>query len=52
MEIATVYFADFRTKAFGEGLPTNLKKLIKKSEDRADRYGCGCIHQLDPFQGP
>ena len=31
MEKAKVYFSDFRTKAFGEGLPTKLKKLIKKA---------------------
>jgi uncharacterized Fe-S center protein len=31
MEKAKVYFADFRTKAFGDGLPTKLKKLIKKA---------------------
>lgn len=29
MEQAKVYFSDFRTKAFGDGLPTKLKKLIK-----------------------
>ena len=29
MEKAKVYFTDFRTKAFGDGLPTKLKKLIK-----------------------
>lgn len=26
MEKAKVYFTDFRTKAFGDGLPTKLKK--------------------------
>lgn len=31
MEKAIVYFSDFRTKAFGDGLPTKLKKLIKKA---------------------
>jgi len=31
MEKAKVYFSDFRTKAFGNGLPTKLKKLIKKA---------------------
>lgn len=31
MEKAQVYFSDFRTKAFGDGLPTKLKKLIKKA---------------------
>ena len=31
MEKAKVYFTDFRTKAFGDGLPTKLKKLIKKA---------------------
>ena len=31
MEKAKVYFSDFRTKAFGEGLPAKLKKLIKKA---------------------
>ena len=31
MEKAEVYFTDFRTKAFGDGLPTKLKKLIKKA---------------------
>ena len=29
MEKAKVYFTDFRTQAFGDGLPTKLKKLIK-----------------------
>lgn len=31
MEKSKVYFTDFRTKAFGDGLPTKLKKLIKKA---------------------
>lgn len=31
MEKAKVYFTNFRTKAFGDGLPTKLKKLIKKA---------------------
>ena len=31
MEKAKVYFTDFRTKAFGDGLPTKLKKMIKKT---------------------
>ncbi len=31
MEKAKVFFTDFRTKAFGDGLPTKLKKLIKKA---------------------
>ena len=31
MEKAKVYFTDFRTKAFGDGLPTKLKKMIKKA---------------------
>nr|WP_320009428.1 DUF362 domain-containing protein [uncultured Desulfobulbus sp.] len=31
MDKAKVYFTDFRTKAFGDGLPTKLKKLIKKA---------------------
>jgi len=31
MEKAKVYFSDFRTIAFGDGLPTKLKKLIKKA---------------------
>jgi len=29
MEKAKVYYSDFRTEAFGDGLPTKLKKLIK-----------------------
>ena len=29
MEKAKVYFTDFHTKAFGDGLPSKLKKLIK-----------------------
>lgn len=29
MEKAKVYYSDFRTKAYGDGLPTKLKKLIK-----------------------
>ena len=31
MNKAKVYFTDFRTKANGDGLPTKLKKLIKKA---------------------
>ena len=31
MEKAKVYFADFHTIAFGEGLPDKLKRLIKKA---------------------
>ena len=31
MDKANVYFSDFRTKAFGDGLPTKLKKLIRKA---------------------
>lgn len=31
MEQAKVYFTDFRTVAFGDGLPAKLKKLIKKA---------------------
>lgn len=31
MEKAKVYFTDFRTQAFGDGLPAKLKKLIKKA---------------------
>ncbi|MDD3335544.1 MAG: DUF362 domain-containing protein [Eubacteriales bacterium] len=31
MEKAKVYFTDFRTKAFGEGLPGKLKNLIRKA---------------------
>ncbi len=31
MEPSTVYFTDFHTIAFGDGLPTKLKKLIKKA---------------------
>ena len=30
-EKATVYFTDFHTIAFGDGLPTKLKKLIRKA---------------------
>ncbi|MCI8950675.1 MAG: DUF362 domain-containing protein [Lachnospiraceae bacterium] len=31
MEKSNVYFTDFRTVAFGDSLPTKLKKLIKKA---------------------
>ncbi|WP_319762682.1 DUF362 domain-containing protein [Maridesulfovibrio sp.] len=31
MEKAKVFFTNFRTKAFGDGLPTKLKKMIKKA---------------------
>jgi len=31
MKKAEVYFTDFRTEPFGEGLPTKLKKLIKRA---------------------
>ena len=40
MEKAKVYFTDFRTKAFGDGLPTKLKKLIRKAGiDQIDMEG-------------
>ncbi|MDC7124695.1 MAG: DUF362 domain-containing protein [Spirochaetales bacterium] len=31
MQKAKVYFTDFRTKAGGDGMPTKLKKLVKKA---------------------
>ena len=31
MEKAKVYYTDFRTVAFGDGLPTKLKKLCRKA---------------------
>ena len=31
MSVSKVYFTDFHTKAFGDGLPTKLKKLIKRA---------------------
>ncbi|MBQ2027034.1 MAG: DUF362 domain-containing protein, partial [Alistipes sp.] len=31
MQKSKVYFTDFRTKAHGDGLPTKLKKLIRKA---------------------
>ncbi len=31
MKKANVYFTDFRTKAFGDSLPTKLQKLIKRA---------------------
>ena len=31
MDKAKVYFSDFRTTAFGAGLPTKLKKLIREA---------------------
>ena len=31
MEKSKVYFTDFHTIAFGEGLPAKLKRLIKKA---------------------
>lgn len=40
MEKAKVYFTDFRTEAFGDGLPAKLKKLVKKAGiDRIDMDG-------------
>lgn len=42
MEKSKVYFTDFRTKAFGDGLPTKLKKLIKKA-------GIGDIDMTNKF---
>ena len=40
MEQAKVYFTDFRTAAFGDGLPTKLKKLIRKAGiDQIDMDG-------------
>ena len=31
MEKAKVYFSDFRTEVWGDGLPTKLKKLMRKA---------------------
>ena len=31
MEKSKVYYTDFRTIAFGDGLPTKLQKLCKKA---------------------
>ena len=31
MEKSKVYFSDFRTPAYGDGIPTKLKKLIKRA---------------------
>ena len=31
MEKSKVYFTDFRTKAFGDGLPAKLQKLIRRA---------------------
>ena len=31
MQASTVYFTDFHTQAFGDGLPTKLKKLILRA---------------------
>lgn len=31
MEKAKVYFTDFHTKAFGDGLPTKLQKLLRRA---------------------
>ena len=31
MQVSKVYFTDFHTQAFGDSLPTKLKKLIKKA---------------------
>ena len=40
MAKAEVYFTDFRTRAFGDGLPTKLKRLIKRAGiDQIDMDG-------------
>ena len=40
MQQAKVYFTDFRTPAFGDGLPTKLKKLLRKAGiDQIDMDG-------------
>ena len=31
MSVSKVYFTDFHTEPFGDGLPTKLKKLIKRA---------------------
>ena len=31
MSVSDVYFTDFRTKAFGDGLPNKLRKLIRRA---------------------
>lgn len=49
MEKAKVYFSDFRTVPFGDGLPTKLKKLIKKSRYQSDRYGRQVCRYQDAF---
>ena len=36
MEKSKVYFSDFRTPAYGDGIPTKLKKLIKAANGGAD----------------
>ena len=41
MEKAKVYFTDFRTQAYGDGLTTKLQKLLKKAG----------IEQLDMGEG-
>ena len=40
MEKSKVYFTVFRTRAFGDGMPTKLKRLIKKAGiDQIDMDG-------------
>ena len=40
MEKSKVYFTDFRTRAFGDGMPTKLKRLNKKAGiDQIDMDG-------------
>lgn len=52
MEKANVYFTDFRTKAFGDGLPTKLKKLVKKAGiGEIDRTYTPTAVPKAPFRG-
>lgn len=48
MDKAKVYFTNFRTQAFGDGLPTKLKKLIRKAGiaqlDMAEKFVAIKLH--------
>ena len=47
MEKSKVYFTNFRTIAFGDGLPTKLKKMVKNTETTIKQAIRSKIHLLN-----
>ena len=48
MSVSKVYFTDFHTKAYGDGIPTKLRKLLEASDfndiDFKDKFVAIKIH--------